>query len=58
MANNIFSDRLSRSNSERSLVSEETDAAETTGVRRVARAERILTPAENLKAWEISHGLE
>ena len=34
------------------------DAVELTGVRRGTRAERSLTPVENLKAWELSHGLE
>ena len=33
------------------------DTIDLTGVRRVSRADRALTPTENLKAWEQTHGL-
>ena len=52
--------RLSRSNSERSLGhsgDEYVESIDLTGVRRVSRTERTLTPAENLKAWEQTYGL-
>ena len=52
--------RLSRSSSERSLYNsadEHSDTIDLTGVRRVSRNDRPMTPAENLKAWELNHGL-
>ena len=49
--------RLTRSGSERSLNADETEVLDLTGVRRAPKADRTLTPAENLRAWELSHGI-
>ena len=48
--------RLTRSNSDRSLSGDDGEVVDLTGVRRASRSDRSLTPAENLRAWEINNG--